>query len=163
LNSIKKIQAIHHWVYSCNRVWPTVVIKSVSYVLPNITTLPLRKTGGNFSRFKESCDWGPFHLTRPLVVATTRSTWLDPRMGVWAIFMSTGVLIRPQCIFWQKMSNFNARSFSTCDIATFVISEDHYIFKVEKFLIIFQLWHTLTSTTPRVSRHKSGFWRHLEN
>jgi hypothetical protein len=37
-------------------------------VLPKITTLPLRKTGGNFSRFKKRCDGGPFYLKRRLVV-----------------------------------------------------------------------------------------------
>jgi hypothetical protein len=38
------------------------------------------------------------------------------------------------------MSNFNTRIFPTFDMATFVISENHYIFKVDEFLMIFQLF-----------------------
>jgi hypothetical protein len=36
------------------------------FILPKITTLPLRKTGGKLSGFKKRGDQGPFHLTKPL-------------------------------------------------------------------------------------------------
>jgi hypothetical protein len=77
LNRIKKIQATESTVViesdKPDRVREVDMqlfrrkISSVSYVLPKITTLPLRKTGGNFSRFKRRCDGEPFHLKRPLV------------------------------------------------------------------------------------------------